>query len=637
MRGRRRSVALALLAGALAAPVTAATERWVEVRSPSFTVASDGSEKDARQVLLQFEQVRALLRDVWPWARVDTVRPVTIVAVRDESGLRALLPAFWEKKGALHPAGAFMSAPDRGWVALRIDVARFREEDEAWDNPYLIVFHEYVHLVLRLNFDALPVWLNEGLAEFWGNTIIEGDRVYEGRPVPDHLRTLRARAPLSLAALLAVKHGSPEYSEENRATVFYAQCWALVHYLVLGKDERHGQINRFAALLRAGRPAREAAREAFGDLEALDRELQSYVRRPVFHYRRRLARLEVKENAWTARTLPEAESLALRAAFHVALGRGAEARALAGRSLGLDPGSAAAHEALALLAWREGRRNEAREEFARATALPGASDYAHYAYGHFLWESLTGGGNHERVEAAFRRAMELNPSFAGAHESLARAMAARGAPLADTLPLAVRAAQLEPGEIEHSLTALRLAAEGGGAAQARAQAERLRERTEGGDRAKVEAFLVELSGPRYQLPPAELERAVDPEKACEAGDAASCRSLARSLERGEGMAANPERAARLYEGACATGDGDACAGLGSLLRHGRGVARDERRALILLTNACDRGSARACGELGALLVGGGQGVPRDQARGQALLGKACDGGYAEACAEAAGR
>ena len=298
MRGRHRSVALALLAGA---PLASAAEGWVEVRSPSFTVVSDGSEKDARKVVLQFEQVRALLQEVWPGARVDTVRPVTILAVRDEGGLRALLPAFWEKKGAFHPAGVFVSAPDRSWVALRMDVARFREDDEAWDNPYLIVFHEYIHLVLRLNFDSLPVWLDEGLAEFWGNTIIEGDRVYEGRHVPYHLQTLRQRTPMSLAALFAVKLGSPEYSEANRATIFYAQSWALVHYLVLGSDERRGQINRFGALLQAGRPAKEAASEAFGDIDALDRELQSYVRRPVFRYRRRLARVEVKENAWAAK------------------------------------------------------------------------------------------------------------------------------------------------------------------------------------------------------------------------------------------------------------------------------------------------------------------------------------------------
>jgi hypothetical protein len=234
MAKKRLAFGLSLLLTALAEVRPAAAEGWVEVRSPSFTVVSDGSEKDARKILRQFERVRSLLQEVWPGARVDTTRPVTILAVRGESGLHALLPEFWEKKGSVHPAGIFVDAPDRGWVALRMDVADFREGDEAWDNPYLIVFHEYVHVVVRLNFGSLPAWLNEGLAEFWGNTIVENDRVYEGRHIPYHLYTLRERTPLSLPALFAVKHGSPEASEHNRATIFYAESWALVHYLVVG-------------------------------------------------------------------------------------------------------------------------------------------------------------------------------------------------------------------------------------------------------------------------------------------------------------------------------------------------------------------------------------------------------------------
>ncbi len=427
MLGRRGLVALGLLAGALGSPPVRAAEPWVEVRSPSFTVVSHRSEKDARRVLLQFEQVRALLQDVWPGARVDTVRPVTILAVRDEVELRVLLPEFWEKTGALHPAGVFADAPDRGWVALRTNVARFREGDADRDNPYLLVFHEYVHIVLRLNFESLPVWLDEGLAEYWGNTIIEGDRVLEGRHVPYHLKTLRQRTLIPLAALFAVERGSPEYSEQDRATIFYAQSWALVHSLVLGSDERRGQLDRFVALLQAGRPAADAAREAFGDIGGLERELQSYVRRPAFRHRRRTARLEVREDAWPVRSLPDGESLALRAGFHVAMGRAAEARALAAQALALDPDMGAAHEALALLAWREGRRSDARDALARATALHGASDYAHYLYGHLLWESLEGPEGLQRVEASFRRATELNPSFADAHASLARAIVAREA------------------------------------------------------------------------------------------------------------------------------------------------------------------------------------------------------------------
>jgi tetratricopeptide (TPR) repeat protein len=384
--GRALAVAAALQAVFAGESLADAADRWVEVRSASFVVVSDGSEKDARRVLGQFESIRALLQEVWPGARVDGERPVTILAVRDEGGLRALLPAYGETKGAFHPAGIAVGAPDRSWAAVRMDVTRFREDDESWDNPYLLVFHEYVHLVLHLNFASLPVWLNEGLAEFWGNTIIEGDRVYEGRYVPYHLATLRQRAPMSLDALFAVSHGSPEYSEQNRATLFYAQSWALVHYLVLGSDERRGQISRFGALLREGRPASDAAREAFGDVAALDHEFRAYLRRPAFRYRRRMTHLAVRADS-RSRALPDAESLALRAAFHVATGRPAEADAMARRALSSDPGLAAGHEALALLAWREGRPKEALESLRRATALEGASDFAHFLYGRLLWAS----------------------------------------------------------------------------------------------------------------------------------------------------------------------------------------------------------------------------------------------------------
>ena len=224
----------------------------------------------------------------------------------------------------------------------------------------------------------------------------------------------------------------------------------------------------------------------------------------------------------------------------------------------------------------------------------------------------------------------MNPSFASAYTSLARVMAERGAPLAEALSLAVQASRLEPGEIEHTLTALRLAARGGALEQARVRAEELLARVEGQDRRKVEALVVELSMARRPPP-----GGIDIEKACEAGETASCAPFARALERGRGVSSNPEKAARLFEGLCATGDNDACARLGSMLRQGRGVARDERRAQTLLTNACDRGSAFGCGELGALLAEGGQGVPVDAARARALLRKACDGGSTEACAGAA--
>jgi TPR repeat protein len=663
----------------------------VEVKSPAFSVVSDGSQKDALRTARQFEQVRALLKESWPWARLDPSRPVTILAVRDEAGLRALLPAFWEKKGGTRPAGICVRAPDRNWVALRMDVARFRESDRTWDNPYLVVFHEYVHLVLHLNFGALPLWLDEGLAEFWGNTVVEEDRLYQGLYVPYHLVTLRARLLLPLVALFAVKHGSPEYSESDRATVFYAESWALVHYLAMS-DVRRGQLNRFVALLKNGRGADEAARETFGNLAALERELRAYVRRRDFPYRRRTVSLPVGQETWRVRALPAAESLALRASLHVAMGRAAEARAMTAQALTLDPQSAPAHEALGLLALREGRRDEALEALRRAVAVPEASDYAHYLYGQLLWEGRSGADDLDKIETHFRRAVDMNSSFADAYDALARVMAERGVPLERTLPLAVRAAELEPGEVGHSLTALRLAVQAGAVEEARARAERLLSRAEGEDRSRVEALLKDLAAPR-QLPPEaacnagvasacaevggrlrdglgtprdlakaalyfekacaaghagscaafgwaleqgggvtkDLPRAVSLfRQACEGGEQWSCTRLAFALASGQGVAANPAEAARLFDAACRAGDVQSCASFGSMLRLGHGVARDENRAETLLADACERDLAWACGELGFLLAA--RSTQASLRRAATLFDRACGTGLAGSCA-----
>jgi tetratricopeptide (TPR) repeat protein len=485
---------------ALGIPRTAASgpATWVELKSPAFSVVSDGGEKDARYVAQQFEQVRALLKEVWPWARLDPSRPITILAARDEDSLKQLLPGFWEQKGRAHPAGIFVKAPDRSWVAVRTDVARFREADAEWNNPFLVVFHEYVHLVLHLNFAELPVWLDEGLADFWGNSIIEEKHVYIGYHIPYHLATLRERGVLPLSRLFVVDHGSPEYSENNRATTFYAESWALVHYLAFGVQVPPGQrsqLNQLVGLLKAGTAPREAQQQVFGDPAALTRAFEYYVGQQSFRYRRRDLALQTSDDSWTSRTLARGEALAVRAQLHAALGRATEARALAGEALALDPGTAAAHEALAVVAVREKKPDEALSSLARAVELPGASDYGQFLYGRLQWQKAQDEASLERAERAFSRAVEMNTSYADAYDALASVMAERGAPLPKCLPLAIRAAQLEPGVIEHSITAIRLAARGGAIDEARQKAELLLGRASAEDRPKLEALLEELKAP----------------------------------------------------------------------------------------------------------------------------------------------
>ena len=131
---------------------------------------------------------------------------------------------------------------------------------------------------------ALPAWANEGLAEVYemARERDGGRKVDLGLAPAEHVELLKASTMIPIRDLLAIDHQSPVYNEGSRRGVFYAQSWALVHYLSFGNPERGKQFRQFLSSVRSGSPAATAFAEAFGDITLLDRELFMYVRNYLF-------------------------------------------------------------------------------------------------------------------------------------------------------------------------------------------------------------------------------------------------------------------------------------------------------------------------------------------------------------------
>ena len=104
--------------------------------------------------------------------------------------MKRLLPAFWERKGGMRPGGIFHDDPAQVFVVVRVDEG----PSDTWSHS--IVFHEYVHFLVERQLDYLPLWLNEGLAEYYGTCSVEKERVIVGRAAPWNLQLLQERAPL---------------------------------------------------------------------------------------------------------------------------------------------------------------------------------------------------------------------------------------------------------------------------------------------------------------------------------------------------------------------------------------------------------------------------------------------------------
>jgi tetratricopeptide (TPR) repeat protein len=439
----RRLFLLVVVVSPLLAPARDKPENWVEVRSPHFFILSNSNEKQARRVADQFERMRSVFHTLFPKIQIDTLGSITVLAIKDEKDFRALEPAEYLAKGQLKLGGLFLRGADKNYVLLRLDAEG--------KHPYAVVYHEYTHLLLS-KADWMPLWLNEGLAEFYQNTDIREKEVELGEPSPEDLYLLRENRLLPLAALFAVDHTSPYYHEENKGSIFYGESWALTHYLEMKdyRDKTH-RLSDYAQLLAQNVDAVTAATRAFGDLKQLQWALEGYVRQGTFQYLRMPGATDVDDAAFQVRPLASSQADAVRADFLAYNQRTADARALLDSILQEDPNNVLAHETMGFLEFQERHIDEARNWYAQAVRLDSQSYLAHYYFAAISMNGPVDAAEESQVESSLRASIKLNPNFAPSYDRLAAFLATHHRNLDEAHTLALNAVQLEPRNLTYRM------------------------------------------------------------------------------------------------------------------------------------------------------------------------------------------
>ena len=495
----------------LALPVFGAGhDKWVEVRSPNFIVVSNAGEGAARKVAVQFEQIRALFRDSFDYVRAHASPVITILAVKDEDSLRELLPEYWETKGHSHPAGIFINSFYQFQVG--VDLAASGE------NPYEAIYHEYYHSVTMPYFPGLPVWMAEGLADLYGNTEIGDKDASVGFPSSALIAELRTHTLIPLATLFQVDHNSPYYNEQNKVSIFYAESWALTHYLVLGDQQAHqSAVATYLGALDQGATQEQAAAKAFGDLGKLQTDLEHYIHSFSFPYVKVPAPAKIAPNELQVRALSDAESDAYRGGFLVGHRQYKYAQPLLEEAARLDPQLALAQENLALLHYAQQERTEALASLSAAIALDSKNAFTRYLRASL---SFSGGGAAARdpqVEDDLRQAVAANPNFAPTYGLLATYLTTQGEKLPEALDFAQKGVALEPGRTEYQFALAQVLARMRRYDEAEALARRVRAAAaDTGERDQADRFLEYLGRAReaearfQQQQAAAAERAREP-------------------------------------------------------------------------------------------------------------------------------
>lgn len=441
-----RFVCAVLLAAALSRSALAATDQWIQIQSEHFTLVTDASEKQGRHALDQFERMRWVFQTLYPKANVDPVAHIVVIAAKNKKVFETMEPAAYLAKGRLELGGYYSHTLEKNYILLRLDAEL--------EHPFATVYHEYTHLQFMGADQWLPLWLNEGLAEFMQDTDIRDKDVLLGGPSADEIPYLRQKDLIPLSVLFKIDASSPYYHEEQRGSVFYSESWALTHFLMeMDHDNGTHRLADYMSLLSKNEDPLIAAQEAFGDLTQLEKALESYIRRG--DYKTFLfsgAAAPIDESSYKVRPLTEVEIDALRADVLAYVQRYADARALVDTVLKEDPHNAQAHETMGYLENRAGHRDEARKWYGDAVKLD-SKDYTAYYYFASLSMNEPPGDDDKGIEDSLRMAIQLNRRFAPAYDRLARFYAMRHKNLDEAHELNLQAIHLDPAEVAFRVNA----------------------------------------------------------------------------------------------------------------------------------------------------------------------------------------
>lgn len=282
-------IASAVLAALSASPAPAQAPRqprmsaeWKRVPSEHFTIVGTSSAGHLAELAVELETFLAVVQQMTPSLKEVSPVPTYVVALKDRGAYNAFQLRNAKGRREKWVAGYFMAQPDAAFMVMP-----WGGSDK---DSLRLVLHEFAHYLSIRGVSRLPLWVSEGVAEFYSTFRIDtsAGMAVVGEPPRDRLPAIYVLPLLPLERLTTVASASEFADSPDYLNLFYAQSWAFVHYLFVGnKGARTKQIGAYVRALDRGESRAAAFTNAFGgSFEDLRKELFAYIKASQFPYLR---------------------------------------------------------------------------------------------------------------------------------------------------------------------------------------------------------------------------------------------------------------------------------------------------------------------------------------------------------------
>jgi tetratricopeptide (TPR) repeat protein len=434
----KTAIMLSCMAAVLAATPAQAKDKWINLTSKNFNIISNAEDGGTRKLAMKLEQFHFVFSKIF---NLPLERPIktTVMVFKNESSFNPYKPLNNGKPANV--AGYFQGGEDENLIVMDISANQER--------PMSVIYHEYSHLLTSNTPHDWPLWLKEGLAELYSSFEVFNGIPLLGAPISRHVGLLRQKTLIPLKDLLNVGRGSSLYNERDRQGIFYAESWALCHYMMIGdSNAREAQMVEYTTLINQGVDGEQAFAQAFkSSTEQVEKLLKNYVGRNTYTANTyKLPSIE-GEKELSVNPMSEAEVQYYLGNVLARTNRIDEAEVLLKRAVEMDPQLAGPYEGLGFVAIRRNRFAEALEYFKQAVNRGSKNHLAHYYYAEMMLRQVIGSVRpplSRQMAEALQTSIKLMPGFAFAHFALANLAVMTGENLKEGIEAATTAIKLEP-------------------------------------------------------------------------------------------------------------------------------------------------------------------------------------------------
>jgi hypothetical protein len=184
--------------------------------------------------------MRAVFANLLGKDRLNQPVPLTILAFKNDKSYYQLAPL--RQGQPIDVPGFFLPGDDQDFIVLNLF------EDEPWR----AAAHDFAGMLLNFNYPPAQGWFDEGLAEYFSSIRVDNKTVEIGgdpelspslkedllgnqretNPPKSLTELLGAQVWLPLTDLFAMKHDTSTRNQGTHHTLYYAESWIVMHYLL---------------------------------------------------------------------------------------------------------------------------------------------------------------------------------------------------------------------------------------------------------------------------------------------------------------------------------------------------------------------------------------------------------------------